>query len=171
MRLPSARVSVLSVTRSPENGAPLTTRRGTPASAPRKRGPAAAKRLRAPGGGFCAQARPAAVKRKAKLLHIFIVISRDRASSIQEPDGARHAIRAQQDFGFHALRVAIVARRNTQRGDRGARQLHTHQIDIVILRRTRGIGQRNERGIFFLDGRSEERRVGKVCRSRWSPYH
>ena len=24
---------------------------------------------------------------------------------------------------------------------------------------------------FLLDGRSEERRVGKECRSRWSPYH
>ena len=23
----------------------------------------------------------------------------------------------------------------------------------------------------ILDGRSEERRVGKECRSRWSPYH
>ena len=23
----------------------------------------------------------------------------------------------------------------------------------------------------FLDSRSEERRVGKECRSRWSPYH
>ena len=23
----------------------------------------------------------------------------------------------------------------------------------------------------FLDTRSEERRVGKECRSRWSPYH
>ena len=23
----------------------------------------------------------------------------------------------------------------------------------------------------FLTGRSEERRVGKECRSRWSPYH
>ena len=23
----------------------------------------------------------------------------------------------------------------------------------------------------FLRGRSEERRVGKECRSRWSPYH
>ena len=23
----------------------------------------------------------------------------------------------------------------------------------------------------FLDARSEERRVGKECRSRWSPYH
>ena len=25
--------------------------------------------------------------------------------------------------------------------------------------------------INFLDARSEERRVGKECRSRWSPYH
>src|SRR2546429_3691426 len=24
---------------------------------------------------------------------------------------------------------------------------------------------------YDLDGRSEERRVGKECRSRWSPYH
>ena len=24
---------------------------------------------------------------------------------------------------------------------------------------------------FLLKGRSEERRVGKECRSRWSPYH
>ena len=24
---------------------------------------------------------------------------------------------------------------------------------------------------WFLDYRSEERRVGKECRSRWSPYH
>ena len=34
---------------------------------------------------------------------------------------------------------------------------------------------KNERGKFVLNllpsGRSEERRVGKECRSRWSPYH
>ena len=28
-----------------------------------------------------------------------------------------------------------------------------------------------ERGIRFQMIRSEERRVGKECRSRWSPYH
>ena len=32
-----------------------------------------------------------------------------------------------------------------------------------------------EKGLFYSDGkeeiRSEERRVGKECRSRWSPYH
>ena len=26
-------------------------------------------------------------------------------------------------------------------------------------------------GLYFLLKRSEERRVGKECRSRWSPYH
>ena len=34
---------------------------------------------------------------------------------------------------------------------------------------------RPDSGIYLLDGmemtRSEERRVGKECRSRWSPYH
>ena len=30
----------------------------------------------------------------------------------------------------------------------------------------------NELNVFPIpDGRSEERRVGKECRSRWSPYH
>ena len=28
-----------------------------------------------------------------------------------------------------------------------------------------------EDAIKKIDGRSEERRVGKECRSRWSPYH
>ena len=29
----------------------------------------------------------------------------------------------------------------------------------------------DEAVIYFNIGRSEERRVGKECRSRWSPYH
>src|SRR3989441_10175050 len=36
-----------------------------------------------------------------------------------------------------------------------------------------GLTSREERGDLVLgkDRRSEERRVGKECRSRWSPYH
>ena len=34
-----------------------------------------------------------------------------------------------------------------------------------------GIGQRGTKRIFIHIYRSEERRVGKECRSRWSPYH
>ena len=30
---------------------------------------------------------------------------------------------------------------------------------------------RKKTGVSFQGGRSEERRVGKECRSRWSPYH
>src|SRR5688572_31398448 len=45
------------------------------------------------------------------------------------------------------------------------------------LRRARYLGvisrdeYRQRRDPFVLDGRSEERRVGKECRSRWWPYH
>ena len=34
-----------------------------------------------------------------------------------------------------------------------------------------GIGNRRPNIIFIMSDRSEERRVGKECRSRWSPYH
>ena len=30
---------------------------------------------------------------------------------------------------------------------------------------------RRSKGFAFIEMRSEERRVGKECRSRWSPYH
>ena len=29
----------------------------------------------------------------------------------------------------------------------------------------------NDKKPYIIDVRSEERRVGKECRSRWSPYH
>src|SRR5256885_13262568 len=35
----------------------------------------------------------------------------------------------------------------------------------------RVVGRRPRHGHGLLRGRSEERRVGKECRSRWSPYH
>src|SRR5258708_39059309 len=41
-----------------------------------------------------------------------------------------------------------------------------HQFK-VYHRRSIGTGQNR----VCLSGRSEERRVGKECRSRWSPYH
>ena len=31
--------------------------------------------------------------------------------------------------------------------------------------------QEPNQNLFLVTGRSEERRVGKECRSRWSPYH
>ena len=35
----------------------------------------------------------------------------------------------------------------------------------------RGVVYRDPYGVVLIIGRSEERRVGKECRSRWSPYH
>ena len=37
--------------------------------------------------------------------------------------------------------------------------------------RERGFKNKSEFLAFIINNRSEERRVGKECRSRWSPYH
>ena len=39
------------------------------------------------------------------------------------------------------------------------------------LARALALAQRSEESLASLESRSEERRVGKECRSRWSPYH
>ena len=41
---------------------------------------------------------------------------------------------------------------------------------MVLSERELGLSEEHE-GILVLETRSEERRVGKECRSRWSPYH
>src|SRR3712207_1715948 len=51
-------------------------------------------------------------------------------------------------------------------------KLKSKQFAIFLIL---GIKRKNVELIFFMEqfflGRSEERRVGKECRSRWSPYH
>ena len=56
----------------------------------------------------------------------------------------------------------------------------TPQSGCVVLRYEErrhvgqsGLGQRTKRAATYQENqaRSEERRVGKECRSRWSPYH
>src|ERR1035441_1663815 len=42
--------------------------------------------------------------------------------------------------------------------------------ELVVREAVRDIGYVNDDDVFHCD-RSEERRVGKECRSRWSPYH
>ena len=42
---------------------------------------------------------------------------------------------------------------------------------INLLKRYKNFPCRVKAGFFILCVRSEERRVGKECRSRWSPYH
>ena len=48
----------------------------------------------------------------------------------------------------------------------------SYKTELVALRAAESagyltVGSRK----YFKDQRSEERRVGKECRSRWSPYH
>ena len=45
-----------------------------------------------------------------------------------------------------------------------------HTAPLVAVE-AQGAILRDAEGREYIDGRSEERRVGKECRSRWSPYH
>src|SRR2546430_13949746 len=59
-----------------------------------------------------------------------------------------------------ALRLAFLV---------GRRQRRRPDVDVALLR---GRGVRHLRSpTISRQRRSEERRVGKECRSRWSPYH
>src|SRR3989449_10270702 len=49
----------------------------------------------------------------------------------------------------------------------GGDSLHTEDVSDEEWERVHAI---NLNGVFYAN-RSEERRVGKECRSRWSPYH
>ena len=47
-------------------------------------------------------------------------------------------------------------------------------IKVIDIKITSHLNKNEKSQVFVLihyEGRSEERRVGKECRSRWSPYH
>ena len=44
-------------------------------------------------------------------------------------------------------------------------------IQRVVVNLVNGLAERGMDVVCAVDDRSEERRVGKECRSRWSPYH
>ena len=48
-----------------------------------------------------------------------------------------------------------------------ASALRTMKLDL----HERAARRRSDSGDYAVPARSEERRVGKECRSRWSPYH
>ena len=50
-----------------------------------------------------------------------------------------------------------------------AKEMNLTSIDTGAMYRSVTLAMLNEN--IALDDRSEERRVGKECRSRWSPYH
>ena len=87
------------------------------------------------------------------------------------------------EFGRVTEAAALAAARWVGRGDKIAADdaavtamrvmLDSVPIDgIVVI----GEGEMDEAPMLYIDervssSRSEERRVGKECRSRWSPYH
>ena len=68
-------------------------------------------------------------------------------------------------LGF--VSVIIVVRFTTQ-SEYGTYSLATTIMSITVLISSMGLIEGTTRYIAY---RSEERRVGKECRSRWSPYH
>src|SRR3712207_154013 len=45
------------------------------------------------------------------------------------------------------------------------------RLGLLTVEERRREGRRNLPNVIRIASRSEERRVGKECRSRWSPYH
>src|SRR2546425_6797214 len=86
---------------------------------------------------------------------------------------ARHALReaAQREFAHREgrrVRVALHARRGAGEENR-ARAARQHAPCRRLADEKPRESADRQRALDFL--RSEERRVGKECRSRWSPYH
>ena len=48
---------------------------------------------------------------------------------------------------------------------------YKYEIICPNLRGATNIFRATAKEIIYMSRRSEERRVGKECRSRWSPYH
>ena len=82
--------------------------------------------------------------------------------------------RAAADAGFRAVEYQYPY--EEQAGEI-AKRARDAGLQVVLHNMPRGDPARGEHGTACLPGReqrfrrSEERRVGKECRSRWSPYH
>src|SRR5256886_7390865 len=69
-----------------------------------------------------------------------------------------------------SLELAAAVREHAQQGP--ARAPIERNEDVAEKRRRSGRGEGRQQPRHPVGaGRSEERRVGKECRSRWSPYH
>ena len=60
---------------------------------------------------------------------------------------------------------------NIPRQEAGYRPVNERIADYSQVEQTLNTNSRKLQASRCMDCRSEERRVGKECRSRWSPYH
>ena len=70
-----------------------------------------------------------------------------------------------------AGRIAVVTGSSRGIGAAAARGLARRGHDVVVTYAVRRDAAAEVVDVCAAEGRSEERRVGKECRSRWSPYH
>src|SRR2546427_11218810 len=89
-----------------------------------------------------------------------------RGSSQQPAFGKGHRAAARDD--------EMVEHLNIDQGERAFQRAGEDLVGMARLGDTGGVGMRENHGRRVMPQgalRSEERRVGKECRSRWSPYH
>src|SRR5256885_3793312 len=91
---------------------------------------------------------------------------------------AEDGIRDYKVTGVQTCALPIFPRPHPARGSRGVRaQLEPHILQEQLHLAAAHVGAEELGGeirdlvSLIQDDRSEERRVGKECRSRWSPYH
>src|SRR5256712_7158127 len=77
----------------------------------------------------------------------------------------RRCVEATDQFLGEALGEAYVERRFSPEAKRRALEM-VNNLEAAMRDRLHGLGWMSD-----ATRRSEERRVGKECRSRWSPYH
>ena len=70
----------------------------------------------------------------------------------------------------HGIEVEAVVRPDSRRTDNIPKSPLVHIVPCD-LKELKTLHEKIEHADVFYHFRSEERRVGKECRSRWSPYH
>ena len=87
-------------------------------------------------------------------------------------DAAGQAAVISIGHGVHSVGQAM-AEQAAQLAFAHTSQFHTEPAEKLAARLLAMAppGMRDGGRVFFTSGGSEERRVGKECRSRWSPYH
>ena len=74
--------------------------------------------------------------------------------------------------GVQAAALLIAAKRSDSISSEIAMHTENNTDDIkILIQENTALTERMKANTDLLEERSEERRVGKECRSRWSPYH
>src|SRR3989442_14128675 len=104
-------------------------------------------------------------------------VLQDERQSEDLPFGSRGGIAVKYDFpidGEYLIKIRLQRQYQDYIKGMGWHQQLDIRLDGSLLKRFTVGGEGKGRpaaSSYAGDGRSEERRVGKECRSRWSPYH